>query len=35
MLFKSYLNKIDLQSRKKVMSVERYLEKKANNADTK
>jgi hypothetical protein len=26
-LFKSYLNKIDLEARKKVMSVERYLEK--------
>jgi len=26
-LFKSYLNKIDLDARKKVMSVERYLEK--------
>lgn len=26
-LFKSYLNKIDIDSRKKVMSVERYLEK--------
>ena len=35
MLFKSYLNKIDLQSRKKVMSVERYLEKKQINADVK
>ena len=35
MLFKSYLNKIDLQSRKKVMSVERYLEKKQINADTR
>ncbi|WP_299227981.1 DUF6638 family protein [uncultured Psychroserpens sp.] len=27
LLFKSYLNKIDIESRKKVMSVERYLEK--------
>ena len=27
LLFKSYLNKIDIDSRKKVMSVERYLEK--------
>jgi hypothetical protein len=35
MLFKSYLNKIDLEARKKVMSVERYLEKKAINSDTK
>ena len=26
-LFKSYLNKLDIESRKKVMSVERYLEK--------
>lgn len=26
-LFKSYLNKLDLEARKKVMSVERYLEK--------
>ncbi|MEW4925016.1 DUF6638 family protein [Algibacter sp. 2305UL17-15] len=26
-LFKSYLNKLDIKSRKKVMSVERYLEK--------
>ncbi|MFI1743865.1 DUF6638 family protein [Thalassobellus sediminis] len=26
-LYKSYLNKLDIQSRKKVMSVERYLEK--------
>ncbi|WP_298780989.1 DUF6638 family protein [uncultured Polaribacter sp.] len=31
MLFKSYLNKIDLKSRKKVMSVELYLEKKSIN----
>jgi hypothetical protein len=35
MLFKSYLNKIDLETRKKVMSVERYLEKKQSNIDTK
>lgn len=34
-LFKSYLNKIDLESRKKVMSVERYLEKKQTNKDLK
>ena len=27
LLFKSYLNKIDIEARKKVMSVERYLEK--------
>ncbi|WP_456440019.1 DUF6638 family protein [Psychroserpens sp.] len=27
LLFKSYLNKIDIDSRKKVMSIERYLEK--------
>lgn len=26
-LFKSYLNKVDIKTRKKVMSVERYLEK--------
>ena len=26
-LFKSYLNKLDIESRKKIMSVERYLEK--------
>ena len=26
-LYKSYLNKLDLESRKKVMGVERYLEK--------
>lgn len=31
MLFKSYLNKLDIKNRKKVMSVERYLEKKAMN----
>ena len=35
MLFKSYLNKIDLETRKKVMSVERYLDKKLTNKDTK
>jgi hypothetical protein len=35
MLFKSYLNKLDIKNRKKVMSVERYLEKKAINSDTK
>jgi len=28
MLFKSYLNRIDMDARKKVMSLERYLEKK-------
>ena len=33
MLFKSYLNKIDVTSRKKVMSVERYLEKKQIDKD--
>ena len=33
MLFKSYLNKLNIKDRKKVMSVERYLEKKANNAN--
>lgn len=33
MLFKSYLNKIDIKTRKKVMSVERYLEKKQINND--
>lgn len=27
LLFKSYLNKVDIESRKRVMSVERYLEK--------
>jgi hypothetical protein len=27
LLFKSYLNKVDMDTRKKVMSVERYLEK--------
>lgn len=35
MLFKSYLNKIDIKSRKKVMSIERYLEKKTINSDVK
>jgi hypothetical protein len=30
-LFKSYLNKIDLKTRKKVMSAERYLDKKKVN----
>jgi hypothetical protein len=35
MLFKSYLNKMDLEARKKVMSVERYLEKKSIISDTK
>ena len=35
MLFKSYLNKIDIETRKKVMSVERYLDKKQTNKDTK
>ena len=33
MLFKSYLNKIDVTSRKKVMSVERFLEKKQIDKD--
>lgn len=32
-LFKSYLNKIDLKTRKKIMSVERYLDKKKVNKD--
>ena len=35
MLFKSYLNKLDIKNRKKIMSVERYLEKKNSNSDTK
>jgi hypothetical protein len=35
MLFKSYLNKVALKPRKKVMSVERYLEKKTINKDIK
>ena len=35
MLFKSYLNKVDIKTRKKVMSVERYLEKKQINPDIK
>ena len=35
MLFKSYLNKVDIKTRKKVMSVERYLEKKQINQDIK
>ncbi|KGL62902.1 DUF6638 family protein [Polaribacter sp. Hel1_85] len=35
MLFKSYLNKIDINSRKKVMSVERYMDKKTINKDIK
>lgn len=35
MLFKSYLNKADIKTRKKVMSVERYLEKKQTNLDIK
>ncbi len=34
-LFKSYLNKIDIKARKKVMSVDRYLEKKKTNKKTK
>jgi len=35
MLFKSYLNKTPINVRKKVMSVERYLEKKQINTATK
>ena len=35
MLFKSYLNKLDIKNRKKVMSIERYLEKKVIDSDTK
>lgn len=35
MLFKSYLNKVDIKTRKKVMSVERYLDKKQINPDIK
>ncbi len=35
MLFKSYLNKIDIQARKKVMCVERYIEKRTINPLTK
>ncbi|APZ47936.1 hypothetical protein BW723_17255 [Polaribacter reichenbachii] len=35
MLFKSYLNKVDIKTRKKIMSVERYLEKKQMNPDIK
>ncbi|TVZ55241.1 hypothetical protein OD91_0487 [Lutibacter sp. Hel_I_33_5] len=35
MLFKSYLNKVPLEVRKKVMSVERYLEKKSISNDIK
>ena len=35
MLFKSYLNKTPIEVRKKVMSVERYLEKREINNETK
>ncbi|WP_299625369.1 DUF6638 family protein [uncultured Tenacibaculum sp.] len=35
MLFKSYLNKIDISARKKVMSVDRYLEKKKSGTFVK
>ncbi|WP_397446076.1 DUF6638 family protein [Polaribacter sp. R77954] len=35
MLFKSYLNKLDIKNRKKIMSVERYLEKKNIKSDIK
>lgn len=35
MLFKSYLNKIDISARKKVMSVDRYLEKKSSGTFVK
>jgi hypothetical protein len=35
MLFKSYLNKVDIKTRKKVMSVERYLDKKKINSEIK
>lgn len=35
MLFKSYLNKMPIDVRKKVMSVERYLEKRELNSQTK
>ncbi|MGB0879913.1 MAG: DUF6638 family protein [Polaribacter sp.] len=35
MLFKSYLNKTPIEVRKKIMSVERYLEKREMNAQTK
>ncbi|MCF7560058.1 hypothetical protein L3X39_05360 [Sabulilitoribacter multivorans] len=34
-LYKSYLNKLDIESRKKVMSVERYLEKLENSNEFK
>lgn len=34
-LFKSYLNKIDINSRKKVMSIDRYLEKKSTGVFVK
>ena len=34
-LFKSYLNKIDIKNRKKVMCVERYLSKKQVNKDVR
>ncbi len=35
MLFKSYLNRIDISARKKVMSIDRYLEKSQVNRDVK
>ncbi|TYP98124.1 hypothetical protein C7447_103294 [Tenacibaculum adriaticum] len=35
MLFKSYLNKIDINARKQVMSVDRYLEKSKIDSQTK
>ncbi len=34
-LFKSYLNKIDIKARKKVMSLDRYFERKKANKETK
>ena len=34
MLFKSYLNKIDIKARKRVMSLERYMEKLETNKNT-
>ena len=35
MLFKSYLNRIEIEERKKVMSLERYLEKSESNSNIK
>lgn len=35
MLFKSYLNRIDIEARKKVMSLERYLEKSKTDSSLK